>query len=103
MFPASTWWMTRSDRLSHPAAFVFTGDRIEGLCAAPYFLKKDGRPAPWEPGVTGDWLQYTGFGCDIERNTVSFTLGYENLEGRSTQTIVDRPTNVVNINFNGGN
>ena len=24
-FPASSWWMTRSDRLSHPGAFAFDG------------------------------------------------------------------------------
>ena len=42
-FPASSWWMTRSDRMSHPAVFAFTGDRIVGLCAPPYYLKTDGR------------------------------------------------------------
>lgn len=77
-FPSSSWWMTRSDRLSHPAIFAFTGDRIVGLCASPYYLKKDGQVIPWAPGVTGDWVQYAGFGCDIDRGQVSYTLGYEN-------------------------
>ena len=77
-FPASSWWMTRSDRLSHPAVFAFTGDRIVGLCAAPYFLKTDGRIVPWAPGVSGEWVQYAGFGCDLDRGQISYTLGYEN-------------------------
>ena len=71
-FPASSWWMTRSDRLSHPAVFAFTGERILGLCASPYFLKAGGRIAAWAPGVTGDWLQYAGFGCDLDRKQISW-------------------------------
>ncbi len=77
-FPASPWWMTRSDRLSHPAAFAFTGDRIAGLCASPYFLKRDDRILPWVPGESGDFYQYAGFGCDLERGQIHYTLGYEN-------------------------
>ena len=77
-FPASTWWLTRSDRLSHPAALAFTGSRVVGLCASPYFLGRDGRKLPWEPEEGGDFLQYSGFGCDLEQRTVSYTLGYEN-------------------------
>ena len=72
-FPASSWWMTRSDRLSHPAVFAFTGNRIVGLCASPYYLKADGRITPWAPGVSGDWLQYAGFGCDLDRRLISYT------------------------------
>ena len=41
-FPASPWWLCRSDRLSHPAALAFTGSRVTGLCAAPYFVKEGG-------------------------------------------------------------
>ncbi len=77
-FPASPWWMTRSDRMSHPAVFAFTGDRIVGLSASPYFLKSGGRIVPWTPGVSGEWMQYAGFGCDLERGQISYTLGYEN-------------------------
>ena len=77
-FPASPWWMTRSDRMSHPAALAFTGDRIVGLTASPYFLRAGGQIVPWAPGVTGEWVQYAGFGCDLERVRVSYTLGYEN-------------------------
>ena len=78
-FPASSWWMTRSDRLSHPAVFAFTGERITGLCASPYFVRADGRITAWAPGVSGDWLQYAGFGCDLDRREISYTLGYENV------------------------
>ncbi len=77
-FPASSWWMTRSDRLSHPAVFAFTGDRIVGLCASPYYLRTDGGITAWAPGVAGTWLQYAGFGCDLDRRRLSYTLGYEN-------------------------
>ena len=77
-FPASPWWMTRSDRMSHPAVLAFTGDRIVGLSASPYYLRKEGKIIPWTPGVTGEWVQYAGFGSDIDRGEVSYTLGYEN-------------------------
>ena len=77
-FPASSWWMTRSDRLSHPAVFAFDGKRIVGLCAPPYFLRSGGRIVAWGPGAAGEWLQYAGFGCDLDGKKISYTLGYEN-------------------------
>ncbi len=77
-FPASPWWLVRADRLSHPVALAFTGGKVTGLCASPYFLKKDGRRLAWTPGASGDFDQYAGFGCDIERREVCYTLGYEN-------------------------
>ena len=77
-FPASPWWLTRSDRLSHPVALAFTGSRVTGLCASPYtVLGEDGRLS-WSPGISGDLDQYAGFGCDIDRCEVCYTLGYEN-------------------------
>jgi len=77
-FPASPWWLTRADRLSHPAALAFTGGRVTGLCASPYFVRGDGGRAAWVPGVSGEFDQYAGFGCDIDRGEVYYTLGYEN-------------------------
>ena len=77
-FPASPWWLTRSDRLSHPAALAFTGDRVVGLSAAPYYVKQGKLTHGWRPGERGDFVQYAGFGCDIDQQTVSYTLGYEN-------------------------
>ena len=77
-FPAYRWWMTRSDRLSHPAAFVYGDGRLQGLCASPYLLRtKEGRQQ-WQPGLAGDFDQYTGFGCGLEGSQVSYTLGWEN-------------------------
>ena len=77
-FPASPWWLTRSDRLSHPVALAFTGSRVTGLCASPYTVRgEDGRRA-WSPGISGNFDQYAGFGCDIDRCEVCYTLGYEN-------------------------
>ncbi len=76
-FPASSWWMVRSDRLSHPCAFAYAGGRIRGFAASPYFVRVDGQRTAWEPGVTGDFDQYTGFGCALP-GEVWYTLGYEN-------------------------
>ena len=77
-FPAAPWWMFRSDRLSHPCAFAYAGGRLAGFAASPYYVRKEGVRLPWEPGVTGDFDLYTGFGCSIEKGEVWYTLGYEN-------------------------
>ena len=77
-FPSSPWWTTRSDRLSHPVALAFTGSRVTGLCASPYTVRGVGARLAWLPGVPGDFDQYAGFGCDIDRCEVCYTLGYEN-------------------------
>lgn len=76
--PASSWWMTRSDRLSHPAALVYDTGRICGLSASPYFLKKEKKKIPWKPGETGEFFQYAGFSCSLKKGSVGYTLGYEN-------------------------
>ena len=76
-FPASSWWMVRSDRLSHPCALAFAGGRITGFAASPYYMYANGKRTAWEPGVTGDFDQYTGFGCALP-GEVWYTLGYEN-------------------------
>lgn len=76
-FPASPWWMTRSDRLSHPCAFLCGGGRLRGFAASPYYVRKGSRRIAWEPGVTGEFDQYTGFGCALP-GEVWYTLGYEN-------------------------
>lgn len=75
---ASSWWMTRSDRLSHPAAFVYNGEEILGVCASPYFLHKEGKKIPWFPGEQGIFYQYTGFSCSLDKGSIGYTLGYEN-------------------------
>lgn len=76
-FPASSWWMVRSDRLSHPCAFAYAGERLCGFAASPYYVRTDGLHAAWEPGVTGAFDQYAGFGCALP-GEVWYTLGYEN-------------------------
>ena len=77
-FPASPWWMTRSDRLSHPAAFIYAGGRMWGFTAPAYFVMRDGCKAALTPGVREPFCQYGGFGCSLEPCSVSYTLGYEN-------------------------
>ena len=77
-FPASPWWMARSDRLSHPCAFAWEDGRLSGLAASPYYLRRDGAQVAWEPGEAGAFGQYAGFGCSLETGEVWTTLGYEN-------------------------
>ena len=77
-FPASPWWMVRSDRLSHPCAMMFLDGRLTGLAASPYYVWKDGCRQAWEPGLSGEFDQYAGFGCSLEKGEVWYTLGYEN-------------------------
>jgi len=33
--------MVRSDRLSHPAALVYDGGTVYGICASPYWIVRD--------------------------------------------------------------
>ncbi len=76
--PSSPWWMMRSDRLSHPAALVFNTDRITGLSASPYFIYRNGIKQQWMPGDEGEFYQYSGYSCSIDKGTLGYTLGYEN-------------------------
>ena len=76
-FPASSWWMVRSDRLSHPCALAYGDGRLTGFAAAPYYLRGNGLRRPWQPGLTGEFDQYTGFGCALP-GELWYTLGYEN-------------------------
>ena len=77
-FPAAPWWMVRSDRLSHPVALAYAGGRITGFAAPPYFVRHGQQRQAWQPGVTGDFDQYAGFGCSLVPGEVVYTLGYEN-------------------------
>jgi hypothetical protein len=76
--PASPWWMVRSDRLSHPAAFAYDNGIVYGLCASPYFIRGENRKRQWRPGEEGDFYQYGGYSCSIAKGAVGYTLGYEN-------------------------
>lgn len=76
--PASPWWMVRSDRLSHPAAFLYDDHHFYGLCASPYLTEANGVRRPWKPGQTGKFSQYTGFTCSLEHGSIGYTIGYEN-------------------------
>ena len=41
---ASSWWMVRSDRLSHPAAFIYEEGRVIGFSTEPFFEQtEDGK------------------------------------------------------------
>lgn len=77
-FPASSWWMIRSDRLSHPCAFAYGDGRLTGIAASPYFVRCGNQRSQWQPGVQGDFDQYAGFGCSLKPGEVLYTLGYEN-------------------------
>lgn len=77
-FPASSWWMVRSDRLSHPCAFAYGSGRLSGFAAAPYFVSCGDQRKEWQPGIQGEFDQYTGFGCSLRPGELWYTLGYEN-------------------------
>ena len=77
-FPASPWWMVRSDRLSHPCALMILNGNLQGLSASPYYIFRDGTRTAWRPGLSGDFDQYAGFGCSLADGEVWYTLGYEN-------------------------
>lgn len=76
--PSSPWWMMRSDRLSHPMALVYDSGKICGLSGSPYFICRDGIKQQWEPGKEGEFYQYGGYSCSLDKGTVGYTLGYEN-------------------------
>lgn len=64
-YPASGWWQVRADRLSHPLALVMDGGRICALSGAVRFEHHGAR-------------RFAGYGCDINRRMVFYTLGWEN-------------------------
>ena len=57
---------------------AYSGGRIVGFCAPPYYLRQHGRVVPWQPGVSGSRFQYAGFGCALDPGGLIYTLGYEN-------------------------
>ena len=75
--PSSSWWMMRSDRLSHPTALVYDSGKIYGLSASPYFILVNGEKQQWMPGKEGSFYQYGGYSCSLSKGTVGYTLGYE--------------------------
>lgn len=77
-FPSSSWWMVRSDRLSHPCGFAYGGGRMQGLSASPYYLDKGQRYIAWQPGEKGPAAVFGGFGCALKPREIWYTLGYEN-------------------------
>lgn len=77
-FPASSWWMVRSDQLSHPAALLWDQGRVYGLMALP-FLEQQGGALRQTLSPQGSF-RFAGFCCSLEedRGTLGYTLGYEN-------------------------
>ena len=66
--PLSSFYMVRSDRLSHPCSLMFIKSgtpKILGFHTNPYYTEKD-------------FIQYGGFCCNSARKTVGYTFGYEN-------------------------
>ena len=77
-FPASGWWMTRADRMSHPIALALADGWIDGIAAPAYYQRRDGACVPHAAGQAGRPAQYGGFGCHVENGCLWYTLGYEN-------------------------
>ena len=66
--PLSSFYMVRADRLSHPCALMYVKKNhpaIRGFHTTPYYCEKD-------------FVQYAGFTCNSQRQTVGYTFGYEN-------------------------
>jgi hypothetical protein len=78
--PFSEYFLTRSDRLSHPIACIFTGDKIIGIGASPYMIGDESNYRQWENLDSLQFYKFNGFGCRIgeSKSSVSYTLGYEN-------------------------
>ena len=78
--PASPWWMVRSDRLSHPAAFIFDNNEVYGFSTAPYFEVLNNQKV--QTITPEKFYQYGGFTCNLNFNenysSIGYTLGYEN-------------------------
>ncbi len=77
-FPESSYFMTRSDRLSEPVSLVYDKGHVFGIAAVPYLIDdKTGR------------VQFNGFSCNIDDKgcaSAGFTLGYENAPWLFVQT-----------------
>jgi hypothetical protein len=76
--PSSSWWMVRADRLSHPVALAYDAGRITGLSGSPYFIRDNEKKCSWEPDKSGQFYQYAGYTCSLEKGSVGYTIGYEN-------------------------
>lgn len=96
--PSSPWWMVRSDRLSHPVALVFDTNRIYGLSASPYFVSQNKEIKQWQPGMEGEFYQYGGFTCSLEKGSVGYTLGYENAPWLFVQSHLVREREALDVN-----
>ena len=79
--PLSSFYMVRSDRLSHPCALMYLkidSPKILGFHTEPYHPGKDS-------------LQYNGFCCNSAQKTVGYTFGYENAPWLFIQSHTIRP------------
>lgn len=97
--PFSDFWMTRSDRLALPAAFMKDGSRVRGISAPAWYALKDGQTVPAMPGEDPkDLFRFAGFtfrtNGDPEKKddtaAVGYTLGYENAPWLFVQTATVR-------------
>lgn len=81
-YPTSQWWMTRSDRLSHPVVIVTTKEKkIMAICASPYLITNNGQKQQWIPEtVNGKFDQYCGFMLNDTPGyqSIGYTIGYQN-------------------------
>lgn len=80
--PASSWWMVRGDRLSHPAAFIYDSGKVYGFHASPFIIEKNGKKRQWCPAdgsYNSDFTisQYAGYSCNINKQPEKTTFGME--------------------------
>jgi len=76
--PESSYFMTRSDRLSEPVSLIYDKGHIFGIAASPYFKDK-------KSGM----VKFNGFTCNFDEKgyaSAGYTLGYENAPWLFVQT-----------------
>lgn len=78
--PYASYFRVRSDRLSYPLSALYSNGHVYGISGSPYMVNNEEGDVFWYPGIKGDFLQFNGFGCEMDTisASVSFTIGYEN-------------------------
>lgn len=72
--PYSSYWMTRSDQLTHPVAMMYAGEKLLGISGIPFSKPEN---------AANSKINYDGFVCSAEQNgaSVAYTLGYRYAPG----------------------
>lgn len=99
--PYSDYWLVRSDRVTHPVSLMFVNDKVVGISATPYFVKRDNSIIEATLLSDDKVYQYNGFGCQLNNNSSSviFSVGYENSPILYVSSSVQQKEELSDINF----